>query len=141
MAEVDRPLWGALRDEIGSLRADLREMAALRWELARLEVAESFGNLKRLAIVLPVAGVMVITALPILAVAASEVLAGRLGVDRIGWLLILGVGLLVGGLAIGYLAWRRFRRRFTGIEQTLEELREDVVWLKDFTARTAEDRE
>ena len=38
MAEVDRPLWAALRDEIGSLRADLQEMAALRWELARLEV-------------------------------------------------------------------------------------------------------
>ena len=130
MAEGDRPLWGGLGDEIGSLGADLREMAALRWELARLEVGEAIGNLKRLAMVLSAAAVMVITALPLLAAAAGEALAGRLGMGRVGWLLIFGAGLLVGGLATGYLAWRRFRRRFAGVEQTLEELHEDVAWLK-----------
>jgi hypothetical protein len=31
----------------------------------------------------------------------------------------------------GSLAWRRFRRNFIGLRETLEELREDVLWLKE----------
>ena len=34
-------------------------------------------------------------------------------------------------LAAGYCAWRRFRRRFIGLRETLEELREDLVWLQE----------
>jgi hypothetical protein len=51
------------------------------------------------------------------------------GLSFVQWLLIFGLGLLLGGAAGGYLAWRGFRRRFVGIERTPEELREDGVWL------------
>lgn len=139
MTERKRSLLADVKDEIGSLAVDLREMAALRFELARLEFRAAAGQMKRLAIVLLVAGVLAVSALPILAVGAAELLLAEgdrwLGISRGGWLLLFGCGLLLGGVAGGYLVWRRFRRHFAGMEQTLEELREDVAWLKEWTRR------
>ena len=42
------------------------------------------------------------------------------------------MGLLVAAALVAWLAWRRFRRRFVGLEETLEELREDLVWLQEW---------
>ena len=60
----------------------------------------------------------------------AELLDGRLGIAGAGWLAIFGFGLLATGSATGWFAWRRFRRRFIGLQQTREELREDLAWLK-----------
>lgn len=134
MIERERPPLADLRDEIGSLRADLTQMVTLRGQLARLEVEAALGQIKRLAIAGVIFGVMLLSALPILAVAAARKLGDPKlevwGLSFVEWLLIFGLGLLLGGAAGGWLAWRRFRRRFVGIEQTLEELREDAVWLR-----------
>jgi len=134
MSRPNRPLLTALKDEIGSLEADLRQMVVLRWQLARLEVQTAVGQIKRLSTVLLIFAVMVLSAVPILAVAAAWSLAAGEGgaISFVQWLLIFGLGLLIGGAAGGYLAWRRFRRSFVGIEQTLEELREDGVWLREW---------
>lgn len=137
MSEPKRPLVADVKDEIGSLAADLKKMAALRWQLARLELGAAVVPVKRLAITLLVAAALVLTALPILAVGAAELLDGWL-MSCTGWLLIWGFGLLIGGGATGYLAWRRFRRRFALMEQTLEELREDVVWLRQWAGKECE---
>ena len=91
-----RPLFADLRDEIRALGAELREMAAARRELARLEL--------------------------------QAALDGCAGIPRYGWLLIFAGGLLILALSGGYLAWRRFWRRFTGLRETMEELREDMLW-------------
>ncbi len=135
MNEPERPLLAKVKEEIGSLGADLRQMAELRWQLARLELRAAAGPIKSLAIKLLIAAVTVLTGLPLLAVGMAWSLDGRLRISFTGWLLIFGLGLLMGGAAGGYLAWRRFRRRFTGLEQTLEELHEDLVWLKDWAGR------
>jgi len=137
MTQPERPLLADLREQIGSLEADLRQTVTLRWQLARLEVEAAVGQIKRLAIALLTFAVMLLTALPILAVAAAGSLAdlGGNGISFVDWLLIFGLGLLIGGVAGGWLAWRRFRRRFVGIEQTLEELREDGVWLRQWMGR------
>jgi len=131
MSEPRKGPADKVRREIGSLAADMREMASLRWELARLELESAIGSIKRLAIAAVMAGLMVLCALPILVVGLAEGLDGWLGVSRLGWLLIFGLTLLTGGLAGGTLAWRYFRRRFTGFEQSLEELREDLVWFEE----------
>lgn len=134
MTQPERPLLADLRDQIGSLEADLRQTVTLRWQLARLEVEAAVGQIKRVAIALLIFAVMLLTALPILAVAAAGSLAdpGGDGISFVEWLLIFGLGLLIGGVAGGWLAWRGFRRRFVGIEQTLEELREDGLWLRQW---------
>jgi hypothetical protein len=130
----DRPLLADVRAELGALGAELREMAAARWELARLEIESDLRSARRLAIAWLVALVISLGALPLAASALAEALNGRLGIPRIGWLLILAGVLLLVAATIGSLAWRRFRRNFVALGETLEELREDVVWLKEKAA-------
>ena len=79
--------------------------------------------------------VLAIAALPVLVVCLADVLDGRAGIHRGGWLLIFGGGLLLLAVAGGYLAWRRFRRKFVGLRETLEELREDMLWLQEKSGR------
>ena len=107
----------------------------LRWQLALLELRADRRSAVRLAIGVSASGVMALSALPLLLVWLAAQLDQWLGVSRDGWLLILGLALLLSGLASGYLAWRRFRRRFLGLEQTLEELREDAAWLREWSGR------
>jgi protein-S-isoprenylcysteine O-methyltransferase Ste14 len=141
MAAPKTPLLRDLKDAVGSLGADLREMAALRWQLAWLELKADALAVKRLAVALVLSAVMGLCGLSVLAVFAAEMLDGFCGLARSDWLLLFGTALLFGGAAAGYLAWRRFRRRFTGMEQSLAELREDAVWLQEWTAAKAEDGE
>ncbi len=133
MAERDHALFAGAKDQIDSLRADLKEMIELRRELAELELKTAIGLAKRLAVCLLVVGVAILVSLPVLVVAVGVALDGCLGVPTWGWLLAAGLVLLIGSVAGGYLAWRWFRRRFSGMEQTLEELREDLAWLKQWS--------
>jgi hypothetical protein len=137
MAEPDRtrPLLADLGDELRALGSELRESLVLRWQLALLELRADRRSAVRLAIGVSASGVMALSALPLLLVWLAAQLDQWLGVSRDGWLLILGLALLLSGLASGYLAWRRFRRRFLGLEQTLEELREDAAWLREWSGR------
>ena len=131
MNDSSKPLLADVREELGSLGAELREMAAARLELARLEIASDLLSAKRLAVAWLVALVMAFTALPLVAVWMAEVLNDLTGIPRGGWLLgFAGCLFLVSGIG-GYLAWRRFRRNFLGLRETLEELREDVLWLTE----------
>ncbi len=132
MPERERPLLADLREQIGQAAADLGQLLALRWELARTEFRAAVGCLRRLAAALAVAGVMTLTALPLLAGWLAEMLDGRLGIARGGWLGIFGLTLAAGGLVVGLLAWRHFRRRFAAMAETLEECREDLVWLREW---------
>ncbi len=132
MTEPERPPWEDLRVELERLGGDLREMLRLRWQLARLEIEAAAGAGKRLAVVLAVAGAMALTALPLLAAALAEILDGRLGISHVAWLTILAAALLVAGAVTGWLAWRHFRRRLVGLDESLEELREDAVWLREW---------
>jgi hypothetical protein len=126
-----RPLLTDIRAGFGTLGDDLRETAAARWELARLELEADLRLAKRLAIAWSVTAAMALTALPLLAICLAEVLDGQYDISRQGWLLILAGVLLIAGLGGAWLAWRRFRRRFTGLDETLEELREDLAWLSE----------
>jgi uncharacterized membrane protein (DUF485 family) len=132
MPERERPLLAELREQIGAVVADLAEMLALRWKLARLEFRAAARSVRRLAVALAIAGVMMLTALPLLIAWLAEALAGRLGIGRGGWLGIFGLALAAGGLAVALLAWWSFRRRFRAMAETLEECREDLVWLREW---------
>ncbi len=133
MAEPPEPPWGDLRQQVGRLGADLREMLGLRWQLALLELRTDLESAKRLAVVLAAAIVVALTALPLLAAAAADALDQCLGIPRAGWLVMFGLLLLGIACAAAWLAWRRFRSRLVGLEETLEELRDDLVWLRQWT--------
>ncbi|MBN2579116.1 MAG: phage holin family protein [Pirellulales bacterium] len=125
------PLAG-LGKELGALSAQLREAFTLRSELARLEIAADLRRARRLAIIWIIAGALLLAAFPLPAVAAAELLDGCGGVPNWGWLLIFSGGLFLIALAAVFLAWRRFRRRLALLRQTLEELREDFLWLREW---------
>ena len=132
MSQSERSPLGDIQDQIGGMTADLREMASARWELARLELRRSVRQIQRLAISLAAAVVMVLTALPLLVRWLARAMDGWLGIHQFGWCNILAVGLLVGGAVIGVVAWWAFRRCFVGFAETIEECREDLVWLREW---------
>lgn len=132
MSDPDnRPLLADIRQELETLLAEFREMAAARWELARLELEADIRSVKRLAVVCVVAALMAVTAMPLLAVCLAELVAGYGNIALAGWLLIFGVGLLLAAAVIAALAVRHFRRRFVGLQETIEELREDLLWMRE----------
>jgi hypothetical protein len=128
---MDRPLLADLRKELGALGDDLREMAAARLELAQLELQSDLLSAKRLATAWLAAAVMAFAALPIAVVSLAGRLDGYCGIASRDWLLIFAGVLLLLAIAIGCFAWRRFRRRFVGLQETLEELQEDMLWLRE----------
>jgi uncharacterized membrane protein YqjE len=132
MSQPDRPLLADLRGELQALSGELREMLRLRWELFRLEATADLKNARRLLIGWAVAGVLILTSLPLFAVALADVLADVWQIARWGWLLIFAGLLLTLAVSAAYLAWRQFRRRFSGLQETLEELQEDRVWLEEW---------
>ncbi len=131
---AERPLLADLREDLAALGGELRELAAARWELARLELAGDWRAAKRLAIGWLLAGVAALVALPLLAVSLADGLDGRGNISGGQWLLIFAGGLLLLAAASGYLAWRWFSRRIVGLSETLEELREDLAWLREMAA-------
>ena len=131
-----RWLGGRLLRRADAAAADVRQLFVLRWQLARVEFQLSARTLRRLAVALAAAGVMALVSLPLWLVLLAEELDGRLGISRAGWLVILALALTVGASAIALLAWRGFRRRFAGLAETLEECREDLVWLQEWLGKT-----
>ena len=131
MTDRDPPLLKDAKQQVAALAADLRRMVGLRWQLAALELQAAVGSAKWLAVVLVAAAVTGLTALPVLVVYAAERIALLTDISRTTWLLVFGLGLLTLATVGAWLAWRRFRREFVGLEETLEELREDLLWLRE----------
>ncbi|MEN6459034.1 MAG: phage holin family protein [Thermoguttaceae bacterium] len=132
-----KPLFEEVRAEIAALGRELREMMAARWELARLELSADLRSLRRLAVCWLLAALVAMTVLPVLAVALAHALAGIGNIGFAGWLLLVAGGLLLAAAVGVWAAWRRFRRKFVGLRETLEELREDMTWLAEKTDRDA----
>ncbi|MHB1033545.1 MAG: phage holin family protein [Pirellulales bacterium] len=126
------PLFARLAMELKCLAAEARESAVARWRLARLESGAAAREVKRLAVALTLAAVLLLTALPILVSLVAEQLDGRWGLSRTTWLVSFGATLAAAGVAVGGLAWRRFRRDFVGLAETREELQEDALWLGEW---------
>jgi hypothetical protein len=95
---------------------------------------------KRFGVVLAIVSITMLTAFPVLAVCLAALCDGLLQIPVSGWLAIFGFVLLFGGAGGGWVAYRRFRRGFAGFEQTLEELREDLVWLREWTQARKKER-
>ncbi len=135
MVEPERPVLDQLKEEIAGLGAELRQMAALRWQLARLELDADLRQLRRLAISVGVAGGLAVASLTLVSAAMAELLQEWLGGSRALWLAVLAAGLCAASGLTGWAAWRTFRRRFLGLRETLEELREDAVWIEEWVKK------
>lgn len=118
-----------VRDAGDRLRADVAQALDVRCRLVRLEVGTAAGALRGLSISWAIALWIAASVLPLAAVLGAEALSRAAELDRIAALAIVGGGmLLLAGLIAG-VGWWLFRRRWRGVEQTLEFLREDAEWL------------
>lgn len=137
MAEPDvtpaapEPLFAGVRRETARLSGDLRWAAAKRWELARLEMKIAALDVRRLLIGLAIAVLLALAVLPLALVLASDWLGEYTVYGRAWWLGAFLLALVASALGVAWFAWRRFRRDFTGLEATIEELREDLKWLDE----------
>ncbi len=136
MPDADRPLLSELRDELSGMADEAAQLATLRFRLAEIELRESAQTAKRFSIGAGAALVLVLTSLPVLVVALSIWLDNVATLPReVSWAWIFGLALAIGGLAVAWFSWRRFRREFRGLEQSIEELCEDLVWVKEWSSK------
>lgn len=135
-ATDQQPLFAEVSAELAALAAEVRALVAARWQLLRLELFAARDQLRRLAVALLIAIVAALAALPVLIVAAGEALDGVAGLPNWAWHLILSGVLLVGAIVSAWWAWRRFQRQFQGCAESLDELREDLVWLGELQRRS-----
>lgn len=135
MREPQERLFSGVKRQFGGLAGELRGMVTARWELAWLEIRAAGRSIRRLSIALALGIALVSVAMPVLVVWLCEVAANLLDVGRAWPLGIAVLSLTTVGAAIAFFAWRRFRREFVGLEETLEELHEDMIWLKEWSSR------
>jgi hypothetical protein len=134
--ETDRePLFAGIKDESSRLKSDFAELLRVRWQLGKLEAQTAVYSLRGLAITLAVAALLALVALPVLVVALAKALDGAAGIPFAGWAAIFGCGMLIVAAGLAWFRYRRFRAEFAGFEQSLEELREDFVWLEERLTR------
>jgi len=134
-AQEREPLFAEVSAEAAALADEVRALFDARWRLLRLEALDARDHLRRLAICLGVAVLAALTSLPVLVVAAGDALDGAWGLPSWAWHLISSGLLIAGASLVAWLAWRRFQREFVGLSESIEELREDAVWLREFSSR------
>lgn len=131
MANANLPEHEAPVDELGRTWADLAETLELRHRLAEAEIRSDLAAGKRLGTFGGVGVVFSLAGLPLVLSALAWEASILTNLSFACWLLILGGPLLALGLVIVYSAWRTFRRDFLALSATRQELREDLLWLRE----------
>jgi uncharacterized membrane protein YqjE len=130
---------GTHRHETRQLRAELGRMLQLRRELATLEVHHDRRLIRRCLIVGSLGAAMTLVGLPLLLQIATQQLADLTTLSAAAWTLIMGAVLLVPGLLLVARAIGKFRSDFRGLRDTLAELNEDLIWLREWMPGGADD--
>ncbi|HUY91090.1 MAG TPA: phage holin family protein [Pirellulales bacterium] len=141
MDDDREPLFAGIKDETSRLKSDFAQLLRVRWQLGKLEVRTAAHSAKRLAAGAIIALLLVLVSLPVLVVALAHALDGVLHIAFAGWLAVFGFGMLLFAAALAWFRYQRFRAEFVGLEQSLEELREDVVWLEERLAGRRSDEQ
>jgi uncharacterized membrane protein YqjE len=137
MTEADDNLFSGIATEGRRLRNDLGEMLAARAALAQLELAESARQTARCGVVLTVAVVLLVSAVPMTVATLALACAACFAQPPIAWLAASALLLVLVAALIAWLALRNFRRDFIGLRDTLAELREDLVWFREWNGQAA----
>ena len=120
-----------------SRAAQLRELFDSRVALAKLEVQHDIASSRRLGIVAGSGAVVAIVGISLLAITFAEYLAALTQTNPLWWQFAFGSVMLLAGASAIYVGWKAFRRDFSGLSETLEELREDQRWLGEMAAEIA----
>jgi hypothetical protein len=105
----------------------------LRRDLADLEMGHDRALLKRFALVGGISAALVLCGVPLLLTAAAVGLSQVTELGVASWLVFFGAVLVVPGAVALSLGIRKLRSEFCGLQNTLAELREDLVWVREWT--------
>lgn len=139
MSEQTNSTWRRLVRHWADLGLEVRQAARLRWRLAAAELRADAAVLRRAAVLAALALTIAAASLPLLPVAAAELLDGRLGWNRTVWLLVLSGAGSVAAILLALATWIRTRRALVALKQTREELAEDLIWLGEWLGRGNDD--
>lgn len=130
------PQWD---QRLRPLAAELSRMVDLRRRLAALEIAHD----KRLITRSVIGGGAGVLAAIIGVTLLLQAVASSLATDTISataWTVILGAVLFAPGILLLAHAIHKVRSRFCGLQGTLAEINEDLIWLREWT-QAADDRD
>lgn len=139
MSEQTTSTWRRLVRRWADLGLEVRSAVRLRWRLAAAELRADAAVLRRAVVLAALALTIAAASLPLLPVAAAELLDGRLGWNRTVWLLVLAGAGLVAAVLLALGTWMRTRRALVALKQTREELAEDLIWLGEWLGRGDDD--
>ena len=134
-AGLKTPSW---TEEWGRLFSDFVDLLVLRRQLAELEVRNDLRQIKRLGIFGGLGLTQCLVGMAVLAVLAGSLIDQWIATSAIPgprpWgSLGLGVVLILSGLETLRRSWHRFQREFSGLKESIDELREDAVWLREWS--------
>lgn len=134
-ARLKTPSWTG---EWGRLFSDFVELLMLRRQLAELEVRNDIRQIKRLGIFGGVGLTQCLIGMAVLAVLVGSlidhwIVTSTVPVPRPWGSLVLGVGFIACGLETLRRSWHRFQREFSGLKESIAELREDAEWLREWS--------
>ena len=134
-AGLKTPSW---TEEWGRLFSDFVDLLVLRRQLAELEVRNDLRQIKRLGIFGGLGLTQCLVGMAVLAVLAGSLIDQWIATTTIPgprpWgSLGLGVVLSLSGLETLRRSWNRFQREFSGLKESIAELREDAVWLREWS--------
>ena len=133
--------FSSVRKDLRQTMSDISAMLNARRRLAELEIRHDIAASRQLLIVGGVAIVLVLVGLPV-AVVAITLQLEELYSDSLHWpmLLVATFFILIGSVVL-WSSWVRFRRDFLGLQESMAELREDLIWLRDWAESKESDRE
>ena len=112
--------------------SELTEMISLRRQLAEAEIRSDVALARWVVVVGGIGLVVVLCGLPVLLVSLALQFENWIGADSHFWSIFLGIVLVVAGALTMWTVWQRFRHEFLGLRESLGELKEDLVWLREW---------
>jgi uncharacterized membrane protein YqjE len=132
MSEARLHTSGPWSSAVQQTASELARAIQLRRELAELELRHDRVVLRRFLSVGGIALALVACGLSLLLTAAADELARATDIRPAAWLSFFGAVLVLPGTVAIVLSVRRLRAEFCGLRNTLAELREDLVWLREW---------
>ncbi len=131
MIDATRSSSRTFTSELRGTWRDVAELLNLRRRLAEQELRGDMAAVRRFAVVAIVSACSALMGLSLLTTALVLQLEHGLGLES-HWLTVgIGAGVLLLGVGVCAAAGLRFRRQFSGLKQTIHELKEDLAWIRE----------
>ena len=131
MIDATRATSHTFTSELRGTWRDVAQLLNLRRRLAEQELRGDVAAVRRFAVVAAVSACTALIALSLLATALVLQLEQALGLES-HWLAVgIGAGALFLGAGVCTAAAFRFRSQFSGLKQTIHELKEDLAWIRE----------